>query len=321
MSNEEIALLKQKFVPVVFNTYNKRLPEDGKVWTDAFRSWVCVPRAALPIESRLPGKSTMCFFAASGRPIKINAALRTQPLNRRLQEVLDVFTKLPEADRSPAAAKTKPDLSRLKYHRGEEPPQGRLVLRAYNRILTRDEDKGYRAARVNWTQFMTEDTSFFEGAPKFKAEGSMIRAPMKDMFWLMEAEWKALVPARPKEGDKLAVPQSASRRLFLYGCHNWWAVETLERLWGPESIQQGDLTVTIAGVSATEVTMHLDGAFQMANSKDKPCKAAYKGQVSGVLCYDLGKKAFTRFDMVVLGDYQGLFYCRSKPMGPMLIAF
>lgn len=170
-------------MPVVFNTVNKSLPTDSKVWTESFRSWVCVPRAALPLESRLPGKNTMCFFAASGRPIKIDAALRSELLSRRLQAVLDVYAKLPAAERSPAEARTRPDLSKLKYssgggrYVGEEPPTGRLVLRAYSRILTRDKEGSYRVARLSQTQFMTEDTSFYEGAPRFKAEGSSMQAP------------------------------------------------------------------------------------------------------------------------------------------------
>ena len=69
-----------------------------------------------------------------------------------------------------------------------------------------------------------------------------MRAPTNDMLWLMEAEWKSLIPANPKKGDTFAVPRSVSWRLFLYGCHNWWAAETLMQLWQPEALQQGDLT-------------------------------------------------------------------------------
>jgi hypothetical protein len=328
-------MLKQEFVPVVFNTVNKSLPGDSGVWTNVFKSWVCEPRAALPLESRLPGTKTMCFFAASGRPIEIAATTRSEPLEQRLSKVLAAFEQLPETDRKPADAKKRLDLSQLKYasgggrYRGDEPPPGRLVLRAYNRILSREANGGLHPAKINRTQFLLgEGGACVEGHPKFKAERSALPEPIKDMFWLTEAEWRTLVPAGLKKGDVMTVPRSASRRLFLWGCHNWWAAETLIRLWRSDAIKHGDLTATVVAISPAGVTLKLAGDFDMVNdiSKPKTYRAAYKGQVSGVVHYDRAKEKFTRFDMLVLGDFQGVWYCRSnldwgpKPV-PLAFAF
>ncbi len=331
MSGDQLALLQEKFVPVVFNSVNKSLPQDRTIWKEVFHSWA-KGVGPVPIQGRLPGTKTLFFFAASGRPIAIDPALRPQPLEKRLQAVLDAFAKLPEPERAPAEAKAKLDTEPLKYssgggrYSGEEPPPNRLVLRAYQRLLTRDDQGNYRLARVNVTQFqlMQADASGGfcgrEGHPNFKAEGSAVLEPTKDMFWLLEPEWKALVPADARKGDRIAFPRSASRRLFVWGCHNWWAAETLIKLWTPESLRQADQAATVTDVSPGQITLRLEGPFQM--EQVKPFKAAYKGNVVGVLCFNREKKAFTRFDLVVLGDYDGIFSCRPKmTLGPMPIAY
>lgn len=336
MTSKDIELIKQQFVPVVFNTVNKSLPQDRDIWTNVFRSWVCKPRAALPLESRLPGTKTICIFAASGRPLTIDAAMRSEPFERRLQEVFSTFEKLPVADRSPADAREKPDLSQLKYssgggrYKGEEPPADRLVLHAYNRILTRDEKGDYCPAKINLTQFMVgEGGNCIEGNPKFKTDPrTRVPTPIKDMFWMTSAESKTLIPDGLKKGDVIPLPRSVSRRLLLWGCHNWWAAETLIRLWKPDAVRQANLDATVVETSSSGVTLRLSGEFDLANdtSKPKTYRAAYKGQLSGVVQYDRAKSKFTRFDMLVLGDFQGVWYTRSnldwgpKPV-PVAFAF
>jgi hypothetical protein len=330
LSPQDIELLRQKFVPAVFNTVNKSLPQDKKIWTEVFYSWVKRPghpRTALPLEARLPGTQTLFFFAAGGQPLKINPALGNMSVYRRLQEVLTTFGNLPEADRAPAGAKEMPDLSQLKYASGggrykeAEPPPGRLMLRVYSRPLMRDQKGQYRVARVNHTQVSLVDPNCFEGTPKFKNQGSVVLEPTRDTFWLTEAEWQSLVPADPQEGERLAVPRSASRRLLLYGCQNWWASETAT-LWGSaEAFKQGDLTATVAEVSPTQITLNLQGEFLL--TQVKPYNATFKGRVMGMLRYDRGKKAFGRFDLVVLGDYQGMFmfHPNKTTAGPLPMGY
>jgi hypothetical protein len=128
------------------------------------------------------------------------------------------------------------------------------------------------------------------------------------------------MPDGARVGDRIALPPSASRRLLLYGCHNWWAAETLIKLWTPEALRQHDLVAVVEEVSPARISLRLEGAFRLEQTK--PHKAAYKGRVGGILSYDREKKAFRRFDMVVLGDYEGLFFCRPKTtLGPMPIAY
>ncbi|MFP6659166.1 MAG: hypothetical protein VB853_13370, partial [Pirellulales bacterium] len=168
-----------------------------------------------------------------------------------------------------------------------------------------------------------------EGNPKFKTDHlTYAPEPIKDMFWLTEADWKSLVPTGLKKGDVIAFPRAASRRLLLWGCYNWWAAETLIRLWKPDAIRQTDLTATVVEASSSSVTLKLAGDFDMANDTSKPetYQATYKGRLSGMVHYDRAKAKFTRFDMLVLGDFQGVWFCRSnlnwgpKPV-PLAFAF
>jgi hypothetical protein len=330
MGKEEIATISEKFVPVVFNSVNKSMPGDRQLWKEVFHSWT--KGAALPVEGRVPGTATIFVFSAGGQPIKLDPALRNEPIGRRFQAALAAFAALPESERAPADAREKLDSEQLRYasgggrYNGEEPPAGRLVLRAYSRMLRRDDQGRYGIARVNVTQFQLMEFDQagcfcgYEGHPRFKAERSQVLEPTRDTFWLMEPEWKSLIPADPKPGDKLAWPRSATRRLFLYGCHNWWAAETLIQLWGPDAIRQAELTATVTSVSSSEIALCLDGPFEMAQVK--PFQAAFKGQVRGEVRFDRRKEAFMRFDMLVLGDYHGIFSCRQgKTFGPVPMAF
>jgi hypothetical protein len=309
---------------VVFNTVNKSHAQDKTVWKEVFKSWT--KGAALPLEARVPGTRTLFLFAASGRPITLDPALQKQPTSERLAQAAALFADLPEADRAPAEAKKDLEPGELKYssgggrYTGEEPPPGRLVLRTFGRVLAGDATQGYHPARLNNSQFVSGQSDCLEGTPKFEAKGAFVPEPLKDTFWLTEAEWTALAPDDLKQGDPIAVSQAAVRRLLLYGCHNWWAAETLIRLWSPEAVRKGTLTATVIEKTPTRAVYRLDGEFVM--TQEKPYKADYRGRIEGRLTYDFEKKAFSRFDMLVLGDFQGIWFCRAnQTFGPVPLAF
>ena len=311
-------------MPTVFNTVNKSHPHDKKIWKAVFQSWT--KGSPLPQEAKVPGTSTLFAFTASGQPIKIDPALRKESPSRRLQAILEAFARMPESARRPAAAREKIDAAALKYasgggrYTGAEPPPHRLILRAYSRAITGNEVSGYRPARLNVTQFQLGESGCLEGAAAFKAEKASVPEPFKDTFWLTEAEWTALVPTHRQKGDKLAVPHSVTRRLLLYGCHNWWASETLIKLWAPDAIKHAALVATVVERTPAGARLRLDGDFAL--SQLKPYPANFKGRIHGRLHYDFKAQAFTRFDMVVVGDFQGIFSCRNnQTWGPAPMAF
>ena len=83
-----------------------------------------------------------------------------------------------------------------------------------------------------------------------------------------------------------------------------------------------DLNLTVEDVSPTKIQLRLEGSARFAQDAPKePVRyhaalrplhhedpyafARCDAQVVGYLTYDLGKDAFTRFDVVALGEYVG----------------
>jgi hypothetical protein len=173
------------------------------------------------------------------------------------------------------------------------PPRGGLILRTFARNLKKDvrgdlaritkEDLKDRALYPGWVPVYTEPAHF--------------------NVWLTEAEWKSLVPAEPKKGTTFPVPDAIQKRLFRYHLVN--GTFGLPGAWRLEDIRAGMLALTVEEV-APVLRMRLRGSALLSTDKE-PAKAqrGYDVRLSGVLTYDPGKKAFTRFDVVAVGDYWG----------------
>lgn len=167
------------------------------------------------------------------------------------------------------------------------PPRGTLVLRSHTRACEYDP----RGEVVRST--------------KGKDGGSVyawVTGPARDWLWLTEAEWKALVPADPREGVSLPVPRAVAYRVCRFylddtcqGGHWFWE--------SAKQVRSADLTVTVQEVTTGEIRLRLAGAALLVNedagTRLRRCEAAFLGY----LTYDRGKRAFTRFDVAALGDY------------------
>ena len=157
-------------------------------------------------------------------------------LAKALQEVLDTYAKLPEADR------------RAKSVGGEvqpqpAPPPGGLVLTIYDRPLGRGADGRYRHPEGD------------------DLGGFRTHAPhgQRSSLWLTEAESNSLVPPSPEKGQTLNVPIRLAKRIFLYGLvpQTLWVVE---ESWKPDSVRAGELRLTVEEVSAQAVRMRIHGS-------------------------------------------------------------
>src|SRR5271166_1594937 len=114
MDEETLRLIKEKFVPAIVapNHRGLCLPSDSEVFKDYFKAPGNHP-SAIKGGLSLPGRGSLFPFTAGGQPIKIDGSLK--PINQELNAVLEAFAKLPEQERAPAEAKTKPDLSLMKH--------------------------------------------------------------------------------------------------------------------------------------------------------------------------------------------------------------
>jgi hypothetical protein len=322
--------MKDKFVPVVMNgslngtglrfgmSCGKHHPDDDKLW-ETFGSF----------EDKSHFTPTRWCVTASGRAVVSEKTEKLKNLqlgadgNQALPALLEAFAQLPEADRRPADVKAaKPDLSLLCYK--HEPPAGGLVLRQYNRFLMKDAKTGYRPARYSHN----DPALLWEWEPGYQdivRGGPGIPEPgHKDNVWVTEAEWKALLPASPKKGDRLPVPAALCRRLARFGFRGYNFIETGALGWPADAVRQCDLSVRVEEVSPETVSLRLEGPFHLKTDKlngEDGRRAEYQGRFSGVLRYDLGKKAFRRFDLVALGDYQGFKFWKDTSGAILGFAF
>jgi hypothetical protein len=213
---------------------------------------------------------------------------------KALQEVLEAYAKLPEAERRPRAVE------------GEEkpvpaPPPGGLVLTVHDRPLGRSEEGRYRLPEGR-------DLGGFRTDAPHGQRGSL---------WLTEGECKSLVPDAPRKGDSHKVATKLARRIFLYGMwpQTLWVVE---QAWQPNSVREGELGFTVEEVTDRTVRMRLSGSVVLSGTGPlklyptgkvlKTVTNRYDARLEGVVVYDRVKKRITRWDMAALGDYTGCWF-------------
>jgi len=219
-------------------------------------------------------------------------------LAQGLQEVLDTYAKLPEGERRPqrVEGEIKPQAP---------PPAGGLVLTVYDRLLACTPEGDYR---------LPEGDDF---------GGLRTEAPhgQRSSLWLTEAECKALIPEKPRPGQKHKIPAKLARRIWLYGLvpQSLWVVE---EFWKPNSVRAGDLQLTVEEVGEQVVRLRLHGSVLLSgpgvlhewpNHKFiKNVENRYDARLEGVLEYDRKRGKFLRWDMVALGAYTGRWFAGNK---------
>jgi hypothetical protein len=204
----------------------------------------------------------------------------------RLRRALELFQKLPEADRQPRPEDLPAAWSKAGY---PAPPKGGVVLKLHARTFGL-EDGG----KVH----------------PFPHSGS----PMLDFLWMTEAEAKELVPRSPRKGDSFAMPGWFARRLRNYRLLTEAISGSLPtRVLSRHPEKAPSLALTVEEVSAREVRLRLHGSlpiryagWDIQNRRvaagDYDCEYEFVGHVT----YDRGKESFTRFDLVALGAVKQL---------------
>jgi hypothetical protein len=225
-----------------------------------------------------------------------------------LNEALQKWNKLPESVRKPGGI-TLPEPKSAPRKALIAPPQNGLVLRVFQRNLKR----GPKGAVALITKKELKDRKLYPDIGWEWGE-NVFAQPMPDVMWLREAEWKALVPPNPKKNDQLEVPASVKMRLFRYHLTN--GTFGLPGEWRPKEIRRGELKLTVEAVSPV-VRLRLHGSALLATGADlAKAMRGYDAQLSGILEYDPAKKAFTRFDLVSLGDFWGGDYEGNRFIRP-----
>ncbi len=245
------------------------------------------------------------------------------------QKVLEAFRKLPEEDRRPSGGKL-PDL-KPEEATVPAPPRNGLVLRVHTRALARDKKGGHRPVTVEDYPLVKGSVKHFQSLARIGNFG-----PNVDCMWLTEAEWRALVPARPVQGERHDVPPAVLERLVRFHLVPHKMVGGSGG-WSKANIRKARLALVVEEVSDTRVRLRAEGFAHLGSNYDAkkattpngPLGHGYEAPLHGLLEYDRKKAAFTRFDLVALGDVWGRWGdANGKSMAverpgrnPVLIAF
>lgn len=205
-------------------------------------------------------------------------------------KALAAWRRLP-ADRRRPGAVTVEDRGPFDPARGVEPPPGGLAARVFIRELRRDEQGRLDAPRKR--------RDLWSGGTRFE----ILEEPNRDTLWLTEAEWRALVPERPRAGESFPLPPSVRDRLARF--HLVDGAKGLSWGWRPQDVRAAEMTLTVREVSPAAVRLRLDG---LAVLMDNPVRAragkTADVRLLGYLDYDRAAGRFTRFDVVALGPFR-----------------
>jgi hypothetical protein len=260
---------------------------------------------------KLPGAggSQWCVTAAG----KVLEANNHNGLGFNVKKALEKWQALPASERAPGAIKVG-ELGSVDVQRTPPvPPQGGLILKLYYRAFMRDADGKLRyvTGKDLW-----HDEKGAKSEANFDSQyPGHITTPQAqpDHMWLTEAEWKSLLPASPRQGDKAPVPAAITDRVLRWHLNPlsvYGETNSLAR----NDVKAGELTLTVEAVSEDLVRLRLDGSARLG--KEAPAAVAagkcacidqwgYEPRLLGFLEYDPHKKIITRFDAVALGDHFG----------------
>jgi hypothetical protein len=290
-------VVKDHFVPVALNLQVEAYRQDAQ--GDFFRR---INKAPFPDKNRVP-----YFTGASGRLHGMTASGKflcvhspgTICRDCDARRALLSWNSLPAAERKPGAVLVgKAGKSDAKI---PTPPPGALVLQVFESRLTGDV-KGEVGRRKKHETFSWGEYE-----------------PGRDQIWLSEPEWKALVPRARKKGERYPLAPAVAGRL-LARMTDW--SEANGASWRKHHVRAQDLTLTVDDVSSAVIRLRLEGSVRLAHDAPKEAVryhpslrplhhpdpkafARFDGRALGYLTYDLEKQAFTRFDVVALGEYVG----------------
>jgi hypothetical protein len=221
-------------------------------------------------------------LTASGKLLAYKNAHDPKVMRETIELGLKRYKALSADERKPGAVKV-PEHGKLDARYARTPPEGGIILRAYTRILDREEGKG-----------------FTKGECKFTGGDRAAR----DHVWLKKDEWQSLIPAEPKKGDSFAMPAALAQRLCRF--HLLDNTRGEPSYWRADEVRKSEMKWTVKEVSDGVVTLELVGSALLTTEADaKKAKRGYDAALRGTLRYDRAKKSITRLEIVAVGDHWG----------------
>jgi hypothetical protein len=207
---------------------------------------------------------------------------------RELAPVLEEFRKLSEEERRPKL----PDLKEAQPPKRPvpPPPANGLILRGYCAYLRRDAQGRLVRAKVYY---------YRDNPDRWAVE------TQSDTLWVLEKEWKAMVPPSPRPGDRVEAPGAFQKRFY-----GTIGIDYMEGSVNSLPPRQTSMTLTVEKVDDARLHLRLDGAARLgreAGEKTPEEKNSRGGEVRvlGFLEVDRKTGSFDRFDVVGAGRAWG----------------
>lgn len=272
-----IQLASKTFIPVAGDDWYQRRRQDDE--GEFFR------RVADQGPRKGVGGSTrqgIYCLTASGKLLAYKNSRDAEVMLETLRVGLKRWNALPAAERAAGAIKV-PEPGKVDPAYARKPPDGGLVLKAYTRILDRD-DKG----------------KYVRGTCPTQGGDQAAR----DHVWLTKSERQSLIPADPRKGQRFDMPAGIARRLVRFHLADNTRGEP--NYWGPGEVRKAELVWTVRDVTEGILDLELTGKALLATDAD-PTKArrGYDVALSGQLRYDRAKQAIVRLDILAIGEHWG----------------
>lgn len=211
-----------------------------------------------------------------------NAGQNPDVMREVITDAHRTWKSLPESERKPGTVQIG-DHGPVDARFTRMPPENGLIVRVSARLLDRGADGGFKDAAC--------ETGRGDEASR-------------DHLWITEAEWKSLVPASPRAGGKVPVPVGLAARIARFHLVDHTRGEP--NFWSAEEVRLNQLSLIMEGVGPTRITFRVEGAVLLTTDADfAKAQRGFDARVSGWLEFDRERKAFTRFDLVAVGDHWG----------------
>jgi hypothetical protein len=222
-------------------------------------------------------------------------------LDKEIEKGFAKWLRLPESARSPGAFRVTP-LKQKPPGAPPEPPPGTLVVRVRQRNLI-------RTRQGSLARLTTDDVRRWDQIPGIGWQ-TKYSDSFFDVMWLLESEWKSLIPAAPRVGEQFPIPDAVKKRLILWHLTN--RTFNVGDDWQERDIRSEDLILRVEQVSPVirlrlqgSVLLEMDGSPEEVKKDWHRTRHGYDARVLGFIDYDPVKKAITLFDLVAIGDYWG----------------
>lgn len=265
------------------------------------------------------GQGRIDIITASGKRVAYGELQTGNPKTHlaSLERALKAWAALPESERKPGAIKIEergPLDPRRNAAKG--PPPGTLIVRVFNRQLG-------RTAKGEYRHTVPED--YIPALRDKKVVGTdqatlLWTQPANDYLWITQAEAQAMMPADPKPGQRVEVPDSLCVRIFKFHLDPSRGLSE-NHSFSHVTVAAGKLHLTVEAVNASDVRLRLDGFAHLHNprtglktylsqsvkehSKNLRIPLDYDPRLLGYLTYDPAKKMMKRLEIVALGDVRG----------------